>query len=233
VRSSSGYDSAVIAEHVAHGARQVLRGDAAFERDSVAFRTPEFNHPLIAALLRAATLSRNVLRVVDFGGSLGSSYYQSRHYLSGVDELAWTVVEQPAFASIGRAEFSDDIISFTEDLDAALLNGPPNVLLLSSVLQYLAAPHDFLDSVVPRAPSFVILDRMPLLSEGRDRLMVQNVPPSIYRASYPAWFLDRDLLLAHFASHYRIFDEFESFERWNMPWGNITSRGFILERTYR
>ena len=81
--------------------------DPAFERDGVVFDQPDYNFPLLACLLRVATESGNRLRVLDFGGSLGSTYFQCRPFLGGVSELRWTVVEQPQFVECGRREFED------------------------------------------------------------------------------------------------------------------------------
>jgi hypothetical protein len=43
----------------------------------------------------------------------------------------------------------------------------------------------------------LILDRLPLLLAGRDRLTIQTVP--YYHARYPAWFLSEEKLLRSLA----------------------------------
>ena len=53
-----------------------------YERDSVLFDTIRYSWPLLSDLLRAASEDQNHLSVLDFGGSLGSSYYQNRVFLS-------------------------------------------------------------------------------------------------------------------------------------------------------
>src|SRR5690349_12566766 len=78
---ATGYDSAPILEHVKRSALKVKNGEAAFERDSVAFVETQYSFPVLAALLRAGTEDHGRLSVLDFGGSLGSSYFQCIHFV--------------------------------------------------------------------------------------------------------------------------------------------------------
>src|SRR5262245_37179159 len=100
---STGYDAPDILEKVRRSTLAVVSGSAAFERDSVAFENTEYSLPLLACLLYVATRSANRLDVLDFGGSLGSSYWQNRKLLTHLDHLRWSVVEQPHFVEVGAA----------------------------------------------------------------------------------------------------------------------------------
>src|ERR1700730_2589601 len=73
--ASRGYNSSLIFEKVRASALLVKCGDATFERDSVTFHHPEFRRPLLACILHAALHSDTAaFHVIDFGGSLGSTY---------------------------------------------------------------------------------------------------------------------------------------------------------------
>ncbi len=63
---------------------KVKRGEAVYERDSIVLEKFQYSWPLTSGLLYAATMSNSKLNVLDFGGSLGSSYYQNRNYLKGI-----------------------------------------------------------------------------------------------------------------------------------------------------
>ncbi len=198
--ASSGYDSSLILEKVSASCEKVIAGEAAFERDSVAFETPEYNWSLISALLLAAGGLREgePLRVLDFGGSLGSSYYQNRKLLPSDLGLRWMVVEQDAFVERGAARFSNAELSFRKSIEDC---GAPDVVLLCSVLQYLPEPWRVFESLLKLEPSFLYMDRTPFIVGGSaDRLCVQHVPPSIYAASYPAWIFSKASLAAHLPS---------------------------------
>src|SRR5205823_2837625 len=101
----------------------------------------------LAALLRAS-VRKGSLSVLDFGGALGSSYFQCRKFLSPLRHLRWSVVEQAAQVACGRADFSNDELVFYESVEACLKQETPDLLVLSSVLQYLPDPHKTLSELL-------------------------------------------------------------------------------------
>jgi putative methyltransferase (TIGR04325 family) len=89
---------------------RVRDGECAYERDGVVFEEVQLSFPVLAGLLRASAADAGRLAVIDFGGALGSSYYQCRKFLSLLPDLAWAVVEQENFVRCGREEFAYDAI---------------------------------------------------------------------------------------------------------------------------
>jgi putative methyltransferase (TIGR04325 family) len=210
-RHSDGYDAPAIVERVKQAQLKVVRGEAAYERDSVLFDKIEHSYPLLVGLLRAAVHNGGALNVVDIGGALGSTYFQCRGLLDQTASLRWNVVEQPAFVDCGVAHFQNEQLRFFRDLQSCLATEPVIVAVLSGVLPYVEDPHGLLREVAQAGLAHVILDRTPLWELG-DRLTVQSVPPSIYGfpVSYPAWILNRERVLSQFAPQYRVVDEFEA-----------------------
>jgi putative methyltransferase (TIGR04325 family) len=208
-RHSDGYDAPAIVERVKQAQLKVVRGEAAYERDSVLFDEIEHSYPLLVGLQRAALQNGGALNVVDIGGALGSTYFQCRGMLDGVTSLRWNVVEQPAFVNCGIEQFQNDQLRFFPDLRSCLTAGAVDVAVLSGVLPYLEDPHAMLRDVAGANLGHVILDRTPVWAAG-DRLTVQSVPPSIYGfpVSYPAWILNRESVLRHFLPQYRVVAEF-------------------------
>jgi putative methyltransferase (TIGR04325 family) len=228
---SAGYDAAIILERVEAAALKVRRGEAAFERDGVLFSEIEYSWPLLAGLLSVAARHGGRLEVVDFGGALGSTYFQNRRFLAPLGEVRWNVVEQPHFVERGRLHFQDERLRFYPSLDACLTETRPNVLVLSSVLQYLEQPYEFLAAIDP-FPS-VIIDLTPVHSGPRDRLTVQRVPPSIYPARYPCWIFSEERLLAALRKGFAVTAAFESHIGRELRIGRLRAnyRGYVLERT--
>lgn len=225
--ASTGYDSTEILERVCAAAREVQAGRAAYERDGVAFAEPAVVWPVIAGLLRAAAKTQGSLRVLDFGGSLGSLYFQHRTLLRGFREVRWAVVEQPMFVSAGRAEFTTDELSFHADLASAVRDCAPTVALLSGVINWIEEPHAILDAIARERFDSVLMDRTALTRGARDRLAVQVVPARIGRASYPTWLLTRDGIVRHFAADYDLLAEFPAQDT---ATADAEFRGFCFER---
>lgn len=202
--ASEGYDAEGIFAKVVHAARQVRDGQCAYERDAVCFDSPCLNEHLTTAILLAALRSGDRLNVVDFGGGLGSTYQQNRIVLDHVPGLSWNVVEQSHVATCGKNEFATDVLSFwtsLEEFTSANRGQRIDVIIFSSVLQYLETPYAVLQQAIDLQPEVIYLGRTPLASEG-DRLTVQHVPASIYRASYPCWLLDKKRIEALLAQNY-------------------------------
>ena len=229
-QASTGYAAPVILEKTRAALLRVKNGEAAYERDSVTFTTIVYSFPLLAGLLRATTAHDGRLSVLDFGGSLGSTYFQCRRFLSPLKELRWSIVEQPAHVICGQKEFANEHLRFYESIETCLRVERPNVLLLSSVLQYLPKPYDLLWDLIRQAFDYVIVDRTAFLRSGRDRLTLEHVPAWIYPAVYPAWFLSEKRFLALFADRYELLASFPGLDTTQPDGDEADYKGFIFKR---
>jgi len=183
-----GYSSAAIFEKTKCAALAVKAGEGMFERDSVLFKAEEFRWELLACLNLVAAKTAGRLSVLDFGGSLGSSYFQHRKLLQCLPDLSWCVVEQPHYVDFGANHLQDERLKFYPTIKDACSSCRPNVVLFGSVLEYLPEPFKILKDVFSAGIPFIVIDRTAFCSGDRDRLTIQKVSPEIYDASYPAWF---------------------------------------------
>jgi putative methyltransferase (TIGR04325 family) len=224
---ASGYDEAGILNRVTASTRKVVAGEATYERDSVVFDHIEYSWPLLASLLQVA-LECGSLRVVDFGGSLGSTWAQNRKYLSRVSSIpvAWRVVEQESFVSVGRAEFETDRLSFHHSIKEASASGV-DAVLFSSSLCYVSKPEYFLRETALADARYLIVDRLPVIPGDRDRIAMQKVTEPIYSASYPIRFFAEQRLMDGWLAGWRLI------ERWDcelQPDPKSRCCGFFMEK---
>jgi len=204
----AGYDAPVILERTRQAIRKVKNGEAVFERDSVLFDKPQIPWQTLAALMWAAAQNNGRLNVLDFGGSLGSTYFQLRRFLAGLASVRWNVVEQTHVAQAGREEFQDAQLYFYDSIPQCLSETSPAVVLFSSVLQYLERPADVLAQATQSGAEFIVIDRTPVWNGDRHRLLIQRVPPEIYPASYPCWVFNETRLLAQTSPDYEVVADF-------------------------
>lgn len=232
---AKGYSDKDVLSRAIAANREVLAGRAAYERDGVAFGTPDYPYALISCLLRIA-LSNERLSIADFGGGLASTYYQCRPFLSAVSKMQWGVVEQQSFVDWGVANLQYDSLSFHYDVPAVMEAIQPNTVLLSGVLQYLPDPYVILREFAA-APTvkYIILDRTPVLANvGRSsELAVQRVPASVVASSYPAWLFSRDELLNPLLSAgFHVGIEWDALD---LPMGSLMRKvifkGLMLEKS--
>lgn len=231
--ASEGYDADRILEKVRDALLKVKNGEAGYERDSVLFDEVQYSWPLLSSLLWIASCSNNRLHLIDFGGSLGSSYFQNRRFLSHLSDWSWNIVEQANFVECGRQEFQDGVLAFYSTIEECRAARPCNAVLLSSVLPYIEHPHELLDRIVASGFEYIIIDRTPiLLKDERDRLSVQTVPARIYKASYPARFFARTGLLSHFEDRYEKIAEFDALSgAMRIGLSVAFDKGFLFKKT--
>jgi putative methyltransferase (TIGR04325 family) len=232
IAASTGYDSGIILEKTRTALLKVKNGEAAYERDSVLFDEIQYAWPLLAGLMFVAARCGGRLNVLDFGGSLGSTYFQNRVFLSALSEVRWNIVEQSSHVVIGKAYFEDDNLRFYSGITDCLADTKPNVVLLSSVLQYLEHPYTVLDQILELPSDHIIIDRTPFWSGSSDRLCVQTVPPSIYQASYPSWIFSTPRFHAYLNEKWQIMAAFDSLDNLSAPVKAVW-QGLILKRRKR
>ena len=184
---SSGYDSKPILEKVLIATRSVIAGNAAYEQDSITFPVPSCPSYLLAALAISNNVNNERIDILDWGGSLGSLYFRSRPYWPIDAKNRWHVVEQNHFVEIGRKEINQPHLAFHEEVPKCNFT----LAILSSVLQYISAPHEVLQNILSFNPAVVLIARTAFMQRaGLERISVQEVFQPIYEASYPCRFSD-------------------------------------------
>lgn len=208
---SGGYEAGTILDVTKESLLKVKNGEAVYERDSVLFDKKVYPYSIISALLYTAIECGNRLNVLDFGGSLGSTYYQVKDLIPASVQLRWSVIEQENYVKCGQELFQDETLQFHFNIEESMSRQKADLLLLSSVVQYLEKPHDFLREIMGYDFKYILVDRTAFIKDDRpDRLTLQVVPPQIYEAQYPSWFLNETKFLQHF-QQYEIRMEFASF----------------------
>jgi len=208
---SGNYDDHKILEKVKRATIKVASGESAYERDSVLFDRIHYSWPLLSALLWITTLNRGKLKVADFGGSLGSSYFQNRVFLAAVPQLNWNIIEQESFVDCGQRFFQIDILRFFYTTDEMIgKQGLPDLLILSCVLPYLENPYEMLENLLNYKIPHIIIDNTYFNYKNRDRICIQRVPPEIYEASYPCWMLNYESVKSVLRNDYEIVSTHEN-----------------------
>jgi putative methyltransferase (TIGR04325 family) len=207
-KDCTGYDSSAILDSVKTAILKVRNGEAVYERDSVLFDKIHYSQPLLSALEQSIIDDR--LHIVDFGGSLGSSYFQNRNEFSKQLDLKWSVVEQEHFVKVGKNSIAIDNLYFFNTVLDALKTQKNQVLLLSSVIQYFKEPYELINIMLEYNFDYIIIDRTAFIDSDTERITKQIVPEFIYKASYPAWFLNEKKFLDAFTMKYELLNDFMS-----------------------
>jgi putative methyltransferase (TIGR04325 family) len=227
---SIGYDAENIINQVKTALLKVKNGEAVYERDSVIFDRIEYSWELLAALMWIAAQNKGELHLIDFGGSLGSSYYQNKSFLDTLSSVSWNIVEQPNYVKAGIETFQNEALHFYTSINACCSDSKNkiNAILFSSVLQYLEFPYEILKEAFDCQFEYIIVDRTGFTLNNKDRITIQKVPSRIYDATYPCWFFGEEKWLSFFTdNHYELIASFDALDKVNIP---SKYKGFIYRR---
>jgi putative methyltransferase (TIGR04325 family) len=231
--TGAGYASEHILERTRAALMKVKTGEATYEKDAVLYDEIQYSWPLLAGLLWVAARHGGVLNVMDFGGSLGSTYFQNRLFLSVLPKVRWNIIEQPRHVEVGNAWFRDDYLYFYESITDCLAATQPNVVILSGVLQYLEHPYTILDQILGLPCDLIIIDRTPFLTGPKDRLCVQTAPPLFYTCTtrYPSWIFSRERFYTYLNNEdWQVMVTFDTPDRLVGP-VDVVYQGLILVRS--
>ena len=232
-KRSHGYNTQTILEKVKAATLKVKNGEAEYERDSVIFNKIEYSWPLLSALMWVTALNGKKISVLDFGGALGSSYFQNKKFLDTLDMVQWHVVEQKSFVECGREFIKDQRLDFFYSVDEAIReNGLPDVLLIACTLPYVEQPYIFLNELMQYQIPYFILDNTPFNYTSKDRLTIQTAHPSIYKASYPCWLLHYEKVIKVVKKNYEIISEHFNDSIIYVDGRRIQYRGFLAKNSY-
>lgn len=154
---------------------------------------------LLSVFYRLISKDLKELTVLDFGGALGNHYFSIRKYLPRDLMIHWKVVELTKTAEIGNKHFANGELSFVDKIEEKI-DCYPNILLSSSSLQYVPDPLQMALCFSKMHPDWIVFDRMPFLTHGSAKVVIQRVSPHVYDALYPCHILRIEDLLAVFPS---------------------------------
>ena len=227
----TGYDDASITEKVLSSILETKDQSGRYERDSSTIEgTPEFAFNSLRWMKSFAEGNR--INLVDFGGSLGSSFFQLKPFLDDYS-LNWNIVEQAHVAVVGKSKLENDQLKFFSNIQNIPNSSSISTFFSSSAIQYLQDPYKVLNDLNLAEFKYLIFDRLSAIEGEKDRLTIQIVPKKRYKAIYPCWFLSKKKFLNYLNElGFILIDSFSALG------GNIATRSiprseyraFILEK---
>jgi putative methyltransferase (TIGR04325 family) len=213
---ASGYEDKNIFEKVLSATLKVKNGEAACERDSVIFDTIQYSWPLLANLMWVACKNNGSLNVLDFGGALGSSYFQNKKYLDGLPNVKWNIVEQSHYVDAGNKEISSYNLSFYKSIEDCISKNKINVAVFSGVLDFVENPYEILSKILSMGVKNIIIDRSVFLKNKydayEDAITIQIIKPDIFSATLPVRLLSFLKIKSYLKNAWgmEIIEDFES-----------------------
>lgn len=202
-----GYEDDHIIDTVISATKKVLNGEAVWERDGYLFYEQQYIYHICAVILKCALQNKNQgVRILDIGGSLGSTYFQNRKYLTDIKNLEYVVAEQDNFADYGHTNLENGTLKFIRSMDDwGGVCGKFDIILMSASLQYILNYEEIISKIIRMEPIYIILDRV--LVSDRMRICRETVPERIYKSSYPVYIFSEPQITNFFAPNYKIVEK--------------------------
>ena len=204
----------------------VKEGKAAYERDGYLFYEKEYYLQLLAVLYEVF-FEYGECNVIDFGGSLASTFFQNKDkVIKYISQLNWNVVEQRHFVEWGKDNLEDEKLKFYYTMDEV---DKCNIVLFGGSLQYLDNYHFFLKQAADRDIKYLIIDRIAISNETW--VSVQYVHEPIYEASYPVHIIcEKELVQEVHSLGYRLVTTWikEVGEVWQVEDKLIKQKSFVF-----
>ena len=204
LNNSMGYDDNRIFDKSKKSFIKVLNNEAYYERDSVLFYKENINYSLIKILNEINFKLKRVINILDFGGSFASTYFQNRKILKNNKNFTWSIIEREQIINYvntsrirKKIKNSYSNLNFYLTIKDYLRFYSPDLVLFSSVLQYLPKPFDILKFLININVKYFLILRTPF-HQFADEIKIQIVPKHIYKSNYPIRIFNEKSFLKYF-----------------------------------
>jgi len=231
VKNSKGYSDPIIVKKTISAFEKIQKLNDAYERDSVIIKNTEYNWPLISTLFYYKLKFTGKIKILDFGGSLASAYFQNKKIIDFLD-LDWLIVEQRHFVEYARKKISDKKLKFYLNLQECFIDNKPNFIYIGSSLQYIQEPYQLLKLITNNDAKILFIDRIPVNTTQKDYICKQIVPKSIYNSNYPCWIFSENNFKVYLGINWRLISQFDAIGGKNKTTSGLQFKwkSFIFEK---
>jgi putative methyltransferase (TIGR04325 family) len=225
VAQSDTWDAPEITELSLQSALAAKAGKIACEQDGIPLKDPVYSPTVLAFLLLAAA-GDGALNIVDFGGGLGSGYFQNARLLRWMSSsVRWNIVERSLFVKLGIEHFQNDALRFYSSLGEAIANSKSDSLIFTGSLQFIEEPFALINEAARSAVRILAFDRTLTWGKGDDGIFLQRPDPErYYRATYACRCFSKHRFIARLAElGFALVEDFTPD-----PYANFSHSGMIF-----
>jgi len=226
----TGYDSNKILASVLDTTIKVIKGEYIYERDSVGFKKKCYEWQMCTALFSSLISNSGKLCIVDFGGSLGSRYFQHKDLLEPYN-IDWNIIEQKHYVEAANELIKIDSLSFYSSIDDFKKHKNADFVILSSVLQYLTDPQKVISQLIDLNPESFFIDRTYVTSKSNsDSIYTQNCLINDLDCSYPFHLFAEKSIFKMLGDFTHIYDFNANYAPTELPSINARLKGYLFNK---
>lgn len=175
--NSNGYNSEKLIAKINRASKYHRSKFAIFEKDGVLTFSKKDSLFLSRIIKRDITIQR----VIDFGGSTGTTYFQIKT-INKNRKFDWIIVEQPILALNINNNFYPNELNFKTNLNGPL--GEIDLVYFGSSFQYLENYENIFEIIFNIKPKYIVLARTPF-SNSKEFIGIQYGRINLNSFSYP------------------------------------------------
>ena len=225
--NSEGYHSSKIIDKLFISAMKVKNKKFAYERDTVLFSQPSYNWMLLYNIFKYFNNYQN-FNLIDFGGSLGSTYFQHKFFFNSFKTMKWNIIEQSKISKIGNRFFRDKNLKFFNNLEPVIKKDKSKFIILDNVLQYIENPSYIIDILSKHKGITIIIDNIFFTEKNKDIIIVQKTPKRIYEATYPLRIFSKSKFLKKIGQHFKIIENKKNNFSFDLSFDNVDYKSEYL-----
>jgi putative methyltransferase (TIGR04325 family) len=206
VSGSSGYQSPKTISTI-EGSDPVVT-KSIIKHDFLGSRYLQVASAILSGLNPEKFKSGTPIHVLDIGGGLGEYFFLLQQNLPNL-KFEWLILETPALCELAKTkQIATPDVSWTDSLIDS--SGTFDIVLLSSVIQYVEKPFALIEMAMQKAP-LLIFNRLPLSTNAHNLVCIQRPGLLETKGSYPVHILSEKLFFSYLSARGRIMS------RWLVP----------------
>ena len=119
LKFSKGYNDRIILNKTIKSVEKVILKEAKFERDSFLFYKESFDETFLLILKKLKKKIKKKINLCDFGGSLGSLYFQHKSFLTS-SNIEWNIIEQKHYVEYASKKIKIKNLYFYDNFNFLL-----------------------------------------------------------------------------------------------------------------
>jgi len=193
-KNSKGYKNEKVLKKIIKNSIISAKNNKFYERDGKLLS--DNNYP--KEIIKFLNLNfKKKLKVVDFGGSLGSFFFQNKSRIKA-KLIEWIICEQDYLINAGLKNIKHKNLYFIKNIKE-LKKFKPNVALFSSVLEYLEKPKKHINEILKiKSIKYIIIDRLIVSNDIEDKIFIQKNTKKYFNMTYPCRIFSKNNFLSNY-----------------------------------
>ncbi|MDB0022452.1 methyltransferase, TIGR04325 family [Flavobacteriaceae bacterium] len=207
LKNSHNYNQDKLVNNIFLSTQNVLKKKYKYESDGINFNNLNIDHNFLESLKKCIKTDNTIL--LDFGGSLGTTFFKYHDLISKNKLIEWFIIEQEKIFEKSKILNFPINLKFFKNIDEIQVK--PDIILLGSVLQYIEHHNKLLTKLISLKPNYVFIERTIFSINNLEPIYIQENYFNFKKTSYPVRAISLKLLIKFMLkANYIVVNKYEN-----------------------